>query len=1052
MQNLSPRTSLGAVVRCLALFAALAAARPAEAAGPYDPEVPYKTLETENFLVMFPVGYEHIALRSGTIAERVMPKLVERYGWQPDGRTSIIINDQTDFANGSATILPSKVVTIYVTAPTEVSGLEEYDDWLTTVITHELAHIIHLDMAYGLPWLGRLIFGKYVSMNQYNPAWVTEGLAVYEETMSSGAGRGRSSYVDMVVRMASLEDVFPGIDQGYRGYPNWPFSNVAYFLGGRFQLWLRERFGEEALMRYHRAYASNPIPYFPWVASEIAFDRGLEGLWDEFRAEMLADSLRAKELIAAHPMGVTEPQRLTRYGGDVLGPRITPDGQKIIFSTSSPVDGARVRRVNLDGSGDEVLVDDTFSKALSFTPDGKAFYFQQTEINQRFYAHNSLMRYDLVKEKFARVDVDPTDHLELLASSGSLRARDPDVSPDGRRIVFVQSPYGANRLVIAWLESDGTTIHPRELVKAEPDVELSDPRFSPDGKLIACSRFAGGRRDLVLYDLEGRLVEQLTRDRAQDGDPTWSRDGRWIVFSSDRTGVYNLYAWDTSKRELVQLTNLVGGAYQPSLSPDDRFIVYRGYSAEGFDVYRVPFEPEKGHPVSQDLEPEVALDITPRRWPWSTELAPEIPPPAPFTGAPMPERLPEGWSIDDYSSLDTILPFHDNWNLFPLLYANESEILGSLTHFGADAMDTQSYALNVTYATKTRFVGGSVAYFNDMLEPTFGIIGAASSVRYERDAVIVPVGSAPCVGDERSSDGSFCYGTPSGRYDQRRLGAGLSIGLPFLQRHRFTLGYSFERRESIEDLPATALPELLPRAGNFARASIGYSYANVRAFAHSVSLERGRSFSVALSALSKGLGSDYEEFLLTTEGRFYLSMPWTTRWLRNHVFATRLALGLSGGPDSGAEEFRLGGFDGASALTTTTDDFYGLRGFRTGALRGASLVLGSFEYRAPLLRVDRGLNVPGFFGPLVLEVFHLALFADVGRTFDGLDPDVLKDRFLEGFAVGVGAELRADITLFYNLPLRLVVGYALPAVTPTNQEFRTSPENQGPYFQLGSTF
>jgi hypothetical protein len=258
----------------------------AGAAGVYDPEVKFFTLTTPHFFVTYPEGYDHIALRAGTIAEKALPYLVARYGYEPKGRTSIVINDQTDFANGSASTIPTKVITAFVTAPTEVSGLEDYDDWLVTVITHELSHIVHLDMAFGLPLVGRYIFGKYVSMNAYTPRWVTEGFAVYEETVSTGSGRGRSAYVDMVVRIAALEDKFPGIDQGYTGYPNWPFTNIAYFIGGRFQLWLAEHYGEAALVRYHKAYASDPIPYFTWLPAEIAFDASLESVWDEFEREM----------------------------------------------------------------------------------------------------------------------------------------------------------------------------------------------------------------------------------------------------------------------------------------------------------------------------------------------------------------------------------------------------------------------------------------------------------------------------------------------------------------------------------------------------------------------------------------------------------------------------------------------------------------------------------------------------------------------------------------------------------------------------------------------
>ena len=76
----------------IALFAAWCALgpKPARAAGVYDPELDYYTLTTPNFLVMYTAGYEHIALRAGEIAENTLPYLVDRYGWKPAGRISII--------------------------------------------------------------------------------------------------------------------------------------------------------------------------------------------------------------------------------------------------------------------------------------------------------------------------------------------------------------------------------------------------------------------------------------------------------------------------------------------------------------------------------------------------------------------------------------------------------------------------------------------------------------------------------------------------------------------------------------------------------------------------------------------------------------------------------------------------------------------------------------------------------------------------------------------------------------------------------------------------
>lgn len=1022
------------------------------AAGAYDPEVPYYTVKTPHFFVAYPEGYGHIALRAARIAEDTWPYLADRYEWEPDGRITIIINDQTDFANGSATIIPNKVITIYVTAPTRISGLEDLDDWLATVVQHEMAHIFHLDMAYGLPWIARLIFGKYVAMNQYAPAWVTEGLAVYEETMTSGSGRGRSNYVDMVIRTAALEDRFPSIDEGYRAYPNWPFANIAYFFGGRFQLFLAERYGEEALLDYHRAYAADPIPYFTYLPAKLKFDTSIESLWLAFEEEMTEEAERVHRLVETSTMGETIPERLTFHGGESVGPRITPDGDYVIYSTNSPVDGPRVRRLNLRTGEDTPLIDDTLSQSITFTPSGDAFYFQQTEINQRFYQHNSLYRYDTKTQSFSRVDLDPNEPEGFRAPSGALRARDPDVSPNGKRMVFVQTPYGANRLVLAWLESDGTTIHPKVLVPAEPDVMFSNPRFSPDGELIAVARFKGGRRDVVVYDLHGNLVHEVTRDRAQDTDPTWSHDGEWIVFSSDRSGIYNLYGYRVPTGEVVQLTNVITGAFQPCLSPADEFIVYRGYSADGFDVYRVPFAPKEGKKVEIALAEPVAFDRFERDWPPRREDAPSLPEPAPFKDEPLPDELPQAWSISEYSALDTLLPFQDNWNLFPGFQANErGEISGSLTHFGSDARGTHSYILSVDYATLTDFVGGGASYALDVFEPTFALFGTANAVTFVRSYFDQVAPGTPCAGGAEATvdtdDGRrFC-----GRndyYNERRLSAQFSIGLPVRQRHRFSLSYRFENRQPLEDIPETTVVIDQPPTGNFARVSLGYTYANVRAFPYSISLERGPSFGIALSALSKGLGGDYEQLLVTAEGRYYLDIPWPVRWLKNHVVAARLGLGFGAGPNP-VELFRLGGIAGESVLTTTTENFHSLRGLDYNALDGTGVVSGSVEYRAPLIRIDRGLWTL----PIAVRVLHAALFADFGRVFDDVGLDAF-DHFFDAFAVGLGAELRADLLIAYSIPLTLRLGVASAVVKPRVPDF--DPDADLPrlpvYFNLGSQF
>jgi hypothetical protein len=290
-----------------------------------------------------------------------------------------------------------------------------------------------------------------------------------------------------------------------------------------------------------------------------------------------------------------------------------------------------------------------------------------------------------------------------------------------------------------------------------------------------------------------------------------------------------------------------------------------------------------------------------------------------------------------------------------------------------------------------------------------------------------------------------CNGSKDGLYNERQLAAQLSVGLPVLQRHFFSLSYIFEHRQALDALPEGTITELLPRAGNFARVQLGYVYENVRAFPYSVSLERGPSFGVALSALSRGLRQRLRAAAVDQRRPLLLGPPFRAKGISNHVLATRLGVGIGLGPDL-AQLFRLGGVGGASALTTTTENFYSLRGVAVSSLQGTAVISGSTEYRAPIVRIDRGVGTL----PFTARVIHGAVFADYGRVFDRLTVDSLKTGFFDELAVGVGAELRADVILFYSLPLTLRLGYAYPVKAPASLD--PTLKAPGLYFQLGSLF
>src|SRR5439155_13222152 len=112
-------------------------------------------------------------------------------GHVPTEFTEIVLTDDTDDANGSATAIPYNTIRLFVTAPDDLSPLGDYDDWYLELVTHEYTHIAHTDNISGIPAIVNAVIGKSYAPNQIQPRWILEGLAVVEESQHSSAGPSR---------------------------------------------------------------------------------------------------------------------------------------------------------------------------------------------------------------------------------------------------------------------------------------------------------------------------------------------------------------------------------------------------------------------------------------------------------------------------------------------------------------------------------------------------------------------------------------------------------------------------------------------------------------------------------------------------------------------------------------------------------------------------------------------------------------------------------------------------------------------------------------------
>ncbi|MFZ5877327.1 MAG: BamA/TamA family outer membrane protein [Nitrospirota bacterium] len=775
----------------------------------YPPSLTWRTLTTEHFVVEFHQGEAAVARRVADIAEDAHRRLAPILKWEPATPTHLVLSDTSDEVYGAATPIPYNVMYINLTPPVGSMFLINYDDWLRLVITHEYAHILHLDTVGGLNASLRAVFGRVPFVlfpfvgtipNLWQPIWMIEGLATHEETELGTSDRRDNAFTDMMLRMAVLENDFPAIDQA-DGLDRWPVGHVPYLFGARFYQYLSSQFGPDLPTDVSHLYAQAPLAFYVGSTAQTVTGSGYAPLWERWRKFLAAQFREEQRRITAQDM--TDGTPLTKRGGMILGPVVSPDGSRIAYTEQSFEAFPTLRIARTDGTDDREIAIRNSGFQVSWSPDNRHLAFSQQEIWKNYSTYEDLYVADARTGRVRRI-------------TRGARASDPDYSPDGNRLVFVGHDLGRSRLAVIDLAT--TAVEP--LTEWSEETQYATPRWSPDGTRIAAAIWSNGRQDIVLFDLTTRTLTPVTNDQALDTTPNWSRDGRALYFTTDRTGVYNVFAYDIDTRALAQLTNVVGGAFTPAAAPDDR-IVFGNYGSRGFDLHMA--EP-LALPVSSE----------------PVEADPLQPPPVTRTEPPSPKP---------YSPLPTLAPRF--WA--PVLSVDEEGAQYGVTIGGLDVLGYHKYTLTATYGPSSGRGSYALTYRYDRLYPSFDFSVSDVAALYA-DFFQQPNGSTSDYWEQR-----------------QRLAADMT--LPILKTRwsqAFTIGY---RGERLTALTATPFGAQAPAEGTLAGLRAAWQYADAHEFGYSISPEDGRRLLLTIQRNADAFGGDFDNVRYLGAWYEYVTVP-----------------------------------------------------------------------------------------------------------------------------------------------------------------------------------
>jgi len=323
-------------------------------------------------------------------------------------------------------------------------------------------------------------------------------------------------------------------------------------------------------------------------------------------------------------VGGGAPLRLTSTPATfVHDPAWSPDGQRIAFVRNKV--GSLVGELMTISpfGGTEKKIDTGPIRYIDWSPDGRWLYFS---------AQLSLQTYGLFVNSSTggerRLLVDPLPN--------TFGDREPSVSPDGRRLVFVRSLADFNNdLFVVDLRNGAAAGAPRRLtfdhraawsprwttggedviyvtgetmnalrlyrVRATGGSPSQLPVGADDVQNLAIARnghrliYGRAFRDYNMYRMAlpnnrtpAGSPSQFLSSHRLDASPTFSPDGKHVAFTSNRTGVSQIYVADTDGSNVTPLTSFTSGVSgSPKWSPDGKTIVFDARPDGLADIYSI---------------------------------------------------------------------------------------------------------------------------------------------------------------------------------------------------------------------------------------------------------------------------------------------------------------------------------------------------------------------------------------------------------------------------------------------------------------------------------
>lgn len=627
----------------------------------------YRVLRSAHFELIFREDQKPLAKRYLLAAEQAHELVFPLFKEGP-GRTIIVLEDDTDLANGSADFLPYLHITVNPVLPNTVSSIDEYGDWMLEMMVHEYTHVLNMYPAHGFYTLLKPVFGSIIRPNAVLPRWYLEGLAVYTESVYTDHGRLRSTETAANARAFTLdahwdkEDI-ARINQS--DIPTFPYGERPYLYGGWWWANVEREHGASTATTWNQNYARR----LPFLLNGPMHEQTAHSAAELLeRAEAQERASADQQIAALKRSGATTSRALLDEAGDQSIFSISPSGQKLLYAFSAPGFGTQVRLRERTSPGQDwnACAPRTLFRASAPLQvrwlDENRVLFDQLDLETPQVTYRDVYLFDLQTGKSK-------------ALTRNARAQEASAAPSAKFAALIQNDGGRNHLSLLNLENGEL----RPLLHSGFNQRFSSPEFLNENEILFVVRDRNGEESLKIYALNNRQIRPANFGLKAAQNLRKTANGFFITDAG--TGVRNGYWLHDGHAEAI--TNTLTDVQSVDYDPQRREVLAVELTSEGRRLHVLP------------LAKQSPARIPPTR--------PNEPPKSTIEKIPVQE--------ESYQPIAYLYPHY--W--IPFIYQVEGGMLFQGLTSVSDPIGRNTYSLLGSYDTVTRKGSYGATYANTSL-------------------------------------------------------------------------------------------------------------------------------------------------------------------------------------------------------------------------------------------------------------------------------------------------------------------------------------------------